>query len=319
MIRIVLLGAGNHSRQNHLPALARYVAEHPGQVKLAAVCDLDRERAKEAAQTFGFAHAYTALADMLRAERPDGCVAVTPIPATVDVAAEVIRAGVPLLMEKPPGADVEQARQLVDLVDRTGARVMVSVNRRFDPALRAALAWWGGRPLVYLHASIQRVNRREPEFMYGTAIHPLDAMRAIAGDVCGSEVTVRQVDGVPWYVVRLGFAGGTYGLLEVLPTAGCMGEAYELFGDRTRARIGAGDADSGAVHCWLDGEQVVAQEPAAGQPTFVRNGAYNETAAFIAALREGKAMAPSPADVLQSVELCAQIQQQADEAYQRKV
>lgn len=312
MIRIALLGAGSHSRQNHLPALARYAAERPGEVELVAVCDLDRERAEEAAQTYGFGRAYTALADMLRAERPDGCIAVTPISETVSVAAQVIRAGVPLLMEKPPGADVEQARQLVDLVESADARVMVSVNRRFDPALRAGLAWWKDRPLTYLHARIVRINRREPEFMYGTGIHPLDAMREIAGDVCGSEVTVRRVDGVPWYIVRLEFSGGTSGLLEVLPSAGSMGEAYELFGDRARARIGAGDADSGMVHCWLDGEQVVAQEPAAGQPPFVRNGAYDETAAFIAAIRESGAMYPSPAIVLQSVELCAQIQKASD-------
>ena len=35
MIKLVVLGAGNHSRRNHLPALARYVDEHPGEVELA--------------------------------------------------------------------------------------------------------------------------------------------------------------------------------------------------------------------------------------------------------------------------------------------
>ena len=107
MIRLVLLGAGSHSQGNHLPALARYVAEHPGCVSLVGVCDLDRRRADEAATRFGFERAYVDLDEMLRAERPDGCVAVTPIPVTAQVAAQVVRTGVSLLMEKPPGATVE--------------------------------------------------------------------------------------------------------------------------------------------------------------------------------------------------------------------
>jgi predicted dehydrogenase len=65
-------------------------------------------------------------------------------PATKEIAARMIRAAIPLLMEKPPGATPDEAREIVELVKGTGAWVMVSMNRRFDPALRAALDWWGG-------------------------------------------------------------------------------------------------------------------------------------------------------------------------------
>jgi len=55
MLKIVLLGAGSHSQENHLPALARYVAEHPGEVELAGLCDLRREHAEMMAHHYGFA------------------------------------------------------------------------------------------------------------------------------------------------------------------------------------------------------------------------------------------------------------------------
>jgi predicted dehydrogenase len=308
VIKLVVLGAGNHSRRNHLPALARYVDEHPGEVELAGLCDLDEALAAEMAKRYGFGRIYTDLDEMLCAENPDGCVAITPIPVTTEICAQVVRAGIPLLMEKPPGATADEARTIVDLVEKVGAWVMVSMNRRLDPALHAVLDWWANRPIAYLRSRIVRVNRREPDFMYGTAIHPLDAMRAVAGNVQEYSVDERLVDGVRWFVIRLVFESGTLGTLEVLPTAGSLGESYELAGDRIRALAGAGDTDSGLAHCWEDGELVVEECPSRDMPGFVRNGTYAETLAFISALQVGRAPYPSPTEVLQSVELCEAIQ-----------
>jgi predicted dehydrogenase len=308
MLKLVVVGAGNHSRENHLPSLARYVATHPGQVELAGLCDLRRQHAEAMAAQYGFARVYVDLDEMLRVEQPDGCVAVTPIPVTAEIAARVIRSGVPLLMEKPPGATAGEARQIVQLAGQLGARVMVSMNRRFDPALRAALRWWGERPIHYVRATIARVDRREPHFVFGTAIHPLDTMREIAGDVRGFEVAARKVSGVRWFVVRLAFECGAIGVLEVLPTAGCMVESYEVFGAGCRAQVGVGGPDTGEARCWDGGELAFEQEPARGEPVFMRNGAYDETVAFINVLRGDRAPHPSPAEVLQSVELCEQIE-----------
>jgi len=310
LIKIVVLGAGSHSQHNHLPALARYVSTHPGQVSLAGLCDLRLGHAEEMAAQYGFARAYSDLDEMLRIEEPDGCIAVTPIPVTLEVASRVVRAGVPLLMEKPPGATVAEARALVDLVREVGAQVMVSVNRRFDPALTAALNSWGDRRIEHLHARIVRVRRREPEFMYGTAIHPLDAIRAIAGDVASHSVAVREVEGVRWYVVYMTFESGATGVLEVMPTGGCLAESYEWYGHEAQVWVGTGDSDRGLARAWELGEQVLEVDPSAGEPPFVRNGTYAETAAFISALDEGCALHPSPAEVLQSVELCQCIQEE---------
>lgn len=309
MLKVVIVGAGSHSQGNHLPSLARYAREHPGEIELAGLCDLRNEHAAEMAARYGFARAYGDLDEMLREVEPDGCVAVTPIPVTREVAERVIRTGVPLLMEKPPGATLAEAQKIVELVRQTGTRVMVSMNRRYDPALRAALDWWGDRPLHYVRGTIVRVNRREPEFFYGTAIHPLDTLREIAGDVDDASVVESNVQEVRWYIVQLVFDQGTTGVLEVLPTAGSTAESYELYGPGCRALVRAGGSDTGEVRCWQDGELVLDENPTSGEPTFVSNGTFAETSAFIRSLDGRQPVYPTPADVLQTVQLCEWIQQ----------
>jgi len=311
VLKLVVVGAGNHSQRNHLPALARYAAIHPDQVALVGLCDLRRQHAEAVAGAYGFARAYADLGEMLCVEKPDACIAVTPIPVTVEIAGQIICAGLPLLMEKPPGATLAEAQRLVELVERHGARVMVSMNRRFDPALCAAQHWWGERPISYLRARIVRTNRAEPEFAYGTAIHPLDAMRAIAGDVGSYRVQIQHVGGVRWYVVHLWLAGGTQGVLEVLPTAGLQAESYAWCGEGAYVEATVGEHDAGAARGWEGGTLSLQHDTLAGEPLYVQNGTYAETAAFLSALQSGAPMHPSPAEVLQSVEICQAMMEQA--------
>ena len=99
----------------------------------------------------------------------------------------------------------------------------------------------------------------------------------------------------------------------MLPSSGSVAEFYALFGDGAQAIAGTGEHDTGTVRCWVGGALELESEPAAGAPFHVRNGTYAETVAFVEALREGRALHPSPREVLQSVEICAQIQEGTDE------
>ena len=213
-------------------------------------------------------------------------------------------------MEKPPGASLKEAEAICALVEEHRARVMVSMNRRFDPSVAAACAWRGGRPIERIRATMLRHNRRDTDFFFGTAIHSVDALRRLAGDVGRAAATSRLVDGVRWYRVNLEFASGADGTLDVAPTCGSTEESYEVFGPgyRVRARVGVGDG--GEFVAWENGSVARREEPAAGLPPFVVNGAYGETVEFISALLENRAPHPTPAEVLPSVELCSRIQRE---------
>ncbi len=311
MLRIAVIGGGSHSRGNHLPALAHSASQTTGEIELAAFCDIDPLVAAAVSREFGFANAYTSVNAMLTTEALDGCIAITPIPITAKIAKEVIEAGIPLLMEKPPGRTPEEAGEICSLATRTNARVMVSMNRRFDPALCAAADWRADRPLAYVRATMHRHNRTESEFFTGTAIHALDAMRWIAGDIGNYSVQAQLVDEVWWFLVQLEFASGIRGMLEVLPSCGHHVESYEMFGPGYRLLASIGEHGSGEFSAWEQGVQVEYNEPAHGMPAWMRNGTYAETVEFLNALREGRSPHPTPAEVLQSVELCHQIQQKA--------
>jgi predicted dehydrogenase len=302
-LRIAAIGAGWHSRTSHLPALRRCVAESGDAFTLAALCEVDEELAAAAAAKFGFEEAFADIAKMLDEARPDAVVAVTPMALNVPCALDLIKRGIPALVEKPPGATVEEARSLARAAAEADTPVMVSMNRRFDPSLTAGVVWMGERP-VYVHGTMLRPNRTSPEFMTGTGIHAVDAVRALGGDVAAFDCRTMDVNGITWYAVSLEFEGGGAGALDVIPTAGVAEERYELFADRRRVVIRTGMKDRGDVTCWEGGELALRTDPADGEPVFVRDGTYAETCEFLESIRQARRPCPTPQDVLQSVELC---------------
>ena len=74
MIRLGLIGCGEHSESGHAIPLARYKAAHPGEIELIAACDLNLERAQDFCRKYGFANAYSEADEML-AQQNDWTVA----------------------------------------------------------------------------------------------------------------------------------------------------------------------------------------------------------------------------------------------------
>jgi len=185
MVRIVVLGAGNHSSGTHGPALRTYAAEHPGEIELAAVCDLDSAKAQKYADAFGFARTYTDIEAMLAEQQPDGLIAVTPIALTEEIVSGLLPHRIPMVIEKPPGEDSAATRRLLAAAEASGTPHMISFNRRFSPAIMRAREWLAQtaqeRPPQVVLCRMLRHNRREDNFVIGTAIHLLDAAISILG------------------------------------------------------------------------------------------------------------------------------------------
>jgi myo-inositol 2-dehydrogenase/D-chiro-inositol 1-dehydrogenase len=317
MTNLVVIGAGEHSRHNHLPALQRYVLKHPGELVLSALCDLRKDHVASISRQFGFKRSYVDIDEMLARESPDGCVAVTPIPITGEVAARLISRRIPLLMEKPPGATLKEAQAINALVKESGVPVMVSMNRRFAPVIAFISTFAAGRRIEWVRATMLRNRRSEPEFFYGTGIHALDAMRHLAGDIGRYTTRSRQVDGTRWFTVEINFINGTRGELEVMPTCGRVLEKYELLGTDfcVEARL-MGDR-SGTVTSWENGNVETTNLALDKESPFVDNGTYGETVEFIDSIRENRTPYPSPEMVFQSVEVCEHILNDAENDRQR--
>jgi len=307
MIRLALVGCGEHSRSSHAAPLARYARENNGDLELVATCDLNLDRAQEFCREFEFARAYSNVETMLATEHLDGCVCVMPVERIVELAVMLLERKMPCVIEKPLGTSPEQAEQLARVTRETGTPHMVSVNRRFMPYLNEARSWaLSVGPLEFVRATQIRHARAETDFIWTTAIHVLDALRHVAGEVAEFDTEVHRHAGLSttWYVVTLRFESGAQARIEVLPTAGMVEESYELFGEGYRARVVAGSGPQRSLQCWREGRLEIEKYSSAAEPEDLRNGAYNEVVEFVRALKTGEPPWPTVADILPSARIC---------------
>lgn len=316
MTKLVFVGAGEWAMAIHGPALAHYAREHPGEVELAAVCvRRSVDRAREFCEKFGFARVYTDLEEMIAKERPDACWVVTQIEATRAVAGRVMELGVPVIFEKPPGRNLQEAEELAELSRRTGTPNMVAFNRRWAPCTRRAMAWMAEHgPFEYLYARMLRARRLDEEFAFGTGIHLLDCVRALAeAGLGGVKVAeVRRVSSLAgrWnFHVDLEFGNGGRGRCDILPTCGVVEETYTLFGrDRWITFSLPWHTVPGRAELWVEGELAVSESWPA-QPAYLNSGFYHEAVEFLAALREGRRPSPSAEETVASVALAEAVQE----------
>ena len=125
-LRIGLLGAGRIGRIH-----GGNVAAHP-RARLGMVGDSDRAAAQGLAEASG---AEVADAETIIDSREiDALVICTPTDTHADFIERGARAGKAIFCEKPVSLDAERTRACLQVVEETGAALMIGFNRRFDPS-----------------------------------------------------------------------------------------------------------------------------------------------------------------------------------------
>jgi predicted dehydrogenase len=124
-LRLAVIGVGHLGKEH-----ARILAGLPD-VELVGVADVNAAQAEAVALRCGT----RAVADY-RALLPQVDAAVVAVPTVHHhaVAAELLRRGVPVLVEKPLASDHAQAAELVDLARRNSTTLQVGHIERFNPA-----------------------------------------------------------------------------------------------------------------------------------------------------------------------------------------
>lgn len=309
MLNIGLIGAGGHSSKCHAPSLRDYAARHPDEVNLTAVCDLLEPKARSAAAEFGFAHACTSVEAVL-ATGVNVLLAMLPIPAMLSATPALLATGLPLVIEKPLGLNIDEARTIHRMVHEARAvdRVMVSMNRRFDPAITRGFRWLRDQPPPrYVHATMIRNGRTEQDFVWGTGIHIIDALRHMFGPLELLNVTCpTTVDGQAdaWRIADLCSPTGCPIHLEILPDAGEWEEHIRVLGDGYQMDIDAGMLPPWRVRAVSRLQLELDERSPADEPLHISNGTMAETTAFLDAIRTGTPLPPpSIDDALASSEL----------------
>lgn len=128
-MKIALVGAGGWGRQH-----ARVFSTRPD-VEFCAIAGRNTERTQRRADEFGV-RAYTDIDEMLDRERPDLVSLCLPNQGHFEPTMQVIRAGYPLLVEKPLTFEIAEAEALLEAAgDRFFA---ICFNHRYAKPVRLA-------------------------------------------------------------------------------------------------------------------------------------------------------------------------------------
>jgi predicted dehydrogenase len=252
---------------------------------------------------------------MLSLQNLDACIAVVPVDKISELGIKLLRKDIPCVVEKPLGSSLADAAALRDAAQSTQTLNMVSVNRRFMPFLNRAIEWTRTvGAMRYVRCTMARHARSEPSFLRETAVHAVDALRHVAGDVAEAEIRTIGSSGTfaQWYAIELRFENGISGRIDILPTAGMLEETYEIVGEGFRASI---NCPFGIKRGWrgFRENKIVIEETADSLPEDVLNGCYDEAAALVETLARGARLRPTIEDVFPSVELCFSMEKSAKE------
>ncbi len=238
-LNVAIVGMGNIGNVH-----GRVYQEHPD-TKIVAVCDIIPERSDRAAEKFGCQGFYSVkemldsglhidMASMATAGVENGGDHYEP---TI----ELLRAGIPVLGEKPISNEIAKAREMVALAKEKNLRYGINLNHRFTPAALYAKEWvqngrLGEINIINMTMWINNPNESAPHF-HMRALHPhsLDVMRYFAGSEVKKvqaffkkgkgrkiwsnvQVNLLYENGIIGHLTGSYDAGGSYGLetLEVV-------------------------------------------------------------------------------------------------------
>jgi predicted dehydrogenase len=131
-VRFGLIGTGTWGNV-HAETYSTY-----HRASLAAVCDLDESRARNAADRWGARKVYTDYGKMLRDPDVDAVAVATPDFAHREPIVAAARAGKHIIVEKPLATTCEDLDQIAEAVTRSGVKFMVDFHNRWSPPLVVA-------------------------------------------------------------------------------------------------------------------------------------------------------------------------------------
>lgn len=128
-----IIGAGGIAQSQHLPNLTR-----SPRVRLKTICDLREDVLAQMREKYGVPQAVTDFRELLADAEIDAVVVATKEDMQAELAAEVLRAGKHVYVEKPLADTPEKVESVVAAQEESGKYAAVGFNRRMAPAYRKA-------------------------------------------------------------------------------------------------------------------------------------------------------------------------------------
>jgi predicted dehydrogenase len=255
--RIALVGAG-HVSTIHLNALKELKPD----VKVTAVCDVNRAAAEIQARAHGIPAVFSDMASMMGQADFDAVDICTVHDQHYPSALNAISAGKHVLVEKPFACSLAQSTELVNEAEKAGLVLMVAHQQRFSPGYRGVRKLIRDGVLGTIQAA--RIDAMQDmrkyagpgHWLYDGAkagggilisvlIHKLDLLRFFLGEVARISGRCRTTN--PQFIN--GAEDYVHGMLEFE-----SGTIVDLFGAYSAVRMPYGEGlilfgETGTVHC----------------------------------------------------------------------
>lgn len=180
MARIGVVGTGGWGK-NHVRVLNELQC-------LAAVCDLDQQRAESFSKSF-HVPAYASLESMLKKEKLDGVTICTPASTHFQMATEALAAGVNTFVEKPMTTTVKDGELLIEAARKANRFLTVGFIERFNPPITALKQMisdgkLGDPILLEFHRENRRgANISDVGIVKDASVHDIDTACWLFGEV----------------------------------------------------------------------------------------------------------------------------------------
>ncbi|PYT07179.1 MAG: gfo/Idh/MocA family oxidoreductase [Acidobacteria bacterium] len=219
MVRVAVVGAGVFGREH-----ARVYSELSGS-QLVAVCDIEESGGRPVAEQYGatFVSDYRELAGMV-----DAVSVAAPTEAHWAIVCDLLQAKIAVLVEKPIARTLDEADQMIEAANRSGAVLQVGHLERFNPAVTAAARILTQPRFFEAHRlSIFTPRSLDIDVVMDLMIHDIDVLLAFVD----SDVSEVRAAGVPILTSRIDIANARIEFAN-----GCVANltASRVSGDRVR-------------------------------------------------------------------------------------
>ncbi|MFR3684335.1 MAG: Gfo/Idh/MocA family protein [Enterococcus sp.] len=258
MVKIGVLGAGQISQAAHFDSIRR-----ANNAELYAICDVDEYLLNEMNALYHPKKIYTDFDEMLKDPNMDAVVIGIADNFHVPMTIKAIKAGKPVLVEKPLGMSIEEVEELGKLVKESGIHVQVGNMKRFDSGIEAAKdfideemgemlalkAWYCDNTYRYTTTdNVQPVilsgpHAKKPDgdpkadkrryYMRGHGSHLYDTARYLGGNIIAVTAWLTEKYGSYSWFVTAEFENGFVGQLDLtLQVRMDWHEGFEVYGEK---------------------------------------------------------------------------------------
>lgn len=212
--------------------------------RLTAFCDIREEAVASREQEWGV-QGFISMDDMLEKVDLDAVVVLLPHDIHLEVMRKCLAGKLPVLLEKPVAANLEEAEEIVRLVEEAGVPVLVGHNGLFHPAMDQVIRFvregWIGKPLMGSARSYQWLGLKPWDFRKslektgggawvdcaGHMIYRLNAILGNVQDVKGftSHLAREEMEGEDTAAAVIRYPSGV--IAQVAVSYGCKLPGYE--------------------------------------------------------------------------------------------